>query len=180
MGADYAKTVKNLPPIATGAVSLINWMKDGTGAFVDGVRKFLHFIEDGVFDCPANSAAAARTKAGVPAWRYRYMGRFNDSLIGGQGAYHLSEVPIVMGTVSRKRGGASTEAENQLIKSTMTAWSSFAKDPTHGLEKLGWPKYDASAKTLVRLGTNNSANIEFVSPSTHDSNCKYLLWAPNT
>jgi cholinesterase len=179
MGADYAKTLKNPAPIVTGAISLINWFKEGTGSMVDFARKFLHFIEDGVFDCPANSAAAARTKAGVPAWRYRYMGRFNDSLIGGQGAYHLSEVPIVLGTASRRRGSVTSAEENQLIKNTMTAWSTFAKDPSQGLEKLGWPKYDANQKTLVRLGTNNTATIEFVSPSVHDTMCKYLLWAPS-
>jgi hypothetical protein len=26
------------------------------------------------------------------------------------------------------------------------AWAGFAKDPEHGLEKLGWPLYDPTSK----------------------------------
>lgn len=28
----------------------------------------------------------------------------------------------------------------------MTGWATFAKDPVHGLEKLGWPVYDESSE----------------------------------
>lgn len=133
MAVDAAKGQKNLPKVAEQAISLVNWLKDGTGFMVDTVRKILHFVEDGVFNCPAASAAAARARAGVPVWRYRYMGTFENTLIAGQGAYHLAEVPIVMGTSGRKsKDQPNTPDQDETIKNVMTAWAAFAKDPDHG------------------------------------------------
>src|ERR1700753_3861170 len=111
---DYAK--KNMQPLSNNvkqAISLVEWMRDGTGMAIDAVRGILHFIEDGVFNCPAATAAAARAKFNVPVWRYRYMGRFDNTLISGQGAYHLSEVPIVLGTAERKKTAGKNSAEEE-------------------------------------------------------------------
>jgi carboxylesterase type B len=146
------KNLQPIPDIVKIVIDSIEWLRDGTGIVVDSVRGILHFMEDGVFNCPAGTAAAARAKFNVPVWRYRYMGTFENTLISGQGAYHLSEIPIVLGTVERKKTAARNSPEQeQTIKNTMSAWAAFAKDPEHGLDKVGWPKYNPNCKFRLDL-----------------------------
>jgi carboxylesterase type B len=174
--------------IATGA---IDYLKDGKGFIPDSIRSFFHFIEDGIFNCPANTAAEARFKAKVPVWRYRYFGSWDNMAISGVGAYHVAEVPMVMGTTERKLGAKNTPEQNEVTKSIMGAWSAFAKDPVEGLTKYGWPRYEPQSKstcrvqrhmltvtenTLIRLGVDNKAKIDFVQAADYDVNCaKYTI-----
>jgi carboxylesterase type B len=147
-GTDALKKLPNLPDAAASVISAVDWLKDGKDMIVDGVRSVLHFVEDGVFNCPAAGAAAARVAAGVPTWRYRMMATYDNSNLHGVGAFHSSDVPIVLGTTERRKGSKNTDEENKMIKNTMTAWAAFAKDPAHGLEKLGWPKYDPKGSLM--------------------------------
>jgi carboxylesterase type B len=191
-----AQPADKLPKEAQSLFKLIDWFRDGDDFLINSIRGVLHFIEDGVFNCPASTAAAARARAGVPVWRYRFMARYPNTLLEGQGAYHVGDVPIVMGATERKpTASKNTAEEEQMIKNTMTAWASFAKDPENGLSKLGWPKYNPQGmiasfichisptqillgKTLVRLGYQNQAAASFSAPTEYDSNCKNLKWAP--
>jgi carboxylesterase type B len=133
--------------VASGAVSGIDYLANGSDFIVNAVRDVLRFIEDGVFACPASTAAAARVDAKVPVWRYRFFHKFDNLLLGGQGAFHVGDVPIVMGTSERKIGAKNVDEQTLLIKNVMTAWATFAKDPEEGLTKLGWPKYDPNSES---------------------------------
>jgi cholinesterase len=144
----------DLKKLTNGAVQGIEYVA-GSGVIPGFVRGFLHFIEEGVFNCPASKAADARKEAGVPVWRYRMFSAFENDLLGGVGAFHVSDVPIVMGTSERKPGGAKNTAEqDKLIKNVMTAWATFAKDPEGGLTKLGWPTYDTKSKSHAENDTH--------------------------
>jgi cholinesterase len=126
------------------------------------------------FTCPPQKAAESRLKAGLPTWRYRYMGTYANTAMGAGPATssHGSELTIVWGTMDVMKKGASTPDEIVLSKKVRKAWASFAKDPKEGLSKLGWPLYDSSKPTLALLGDNNKPDIKFVSPATYDSACE--------
>jgi cholinesterase len=62
------------------------------------------------------------------------------------GAWHGSEIALVFGTTELKKKGDDLPAEKELAKEMRDAWAGFAKDPDHGLEKLGWPVYDPTSK----------------------------------
>jgi cholinesterase len=51
---------------------------------------------------------------------------------------------LLFGTTETRKvsKGADTPNEKKLAKSLRDAWAAFAKDPAHGLEKLGWPLYE--------------------------------------
>lgn len=153
VGGLYAglSIAKKLPGIAAIGGSYLESAANSFGSAQDIVsttlKFFLRFVEDSIFNCPAGTAAAARAAHGVPVWRYRMMGVWDNELLGGYGAYHLADVPIVMGTTMRKATATPNDPEEEkLINVTMTAWATFAKDPENGLTELGWPKYDPNGK----------------------------------
>lgn len=102
------------------------------------------------FGCPAAEAAGDRIANGVPAWRYRYMGVWdNVALTPTTGCYHSSEIPIVLGTNPLRTNSAPDVPEQAALEVAMVhAWAEFAKDPEAGLERLGWPTYNAAGKYL--------------------------------
>ncbi|KIW00240.1 uncharacterized protein PV09_08132 [Verruconis gallopava] len=129
----------------------------------------------GVFNCPAATAAKARHDAGVPVWRAYFMGQWNNTNLGGLGAYHVSDVPLVMGATERKEGATPDEPEETLmIKNVMNAWAAFAKDPENGLTNLGWPRYDPEGNTLIRLGLDNKGTPSIGQSTMYDYYCKAM------
>ena len=128
------------------------------------------------FYCPTQWQAYWRRKHGVPTWTYRYFGDWeNLRLYNTSGAYHGTELDMIFGTAEDVAGGvANTAEEDKLIKYMMKVYATFARDPKHGLEKLGWPQYDPMRETLVRLGYNNSAEPSFVSPQDYAEFCPPL------
>ena len=142
--------VKNIGKAKGGALSkpidaLLSWMEKSQNS-----RPKPAAAAPGPFDrisCGPAVGATARSKAGVPAWRYRWFGEWpNLEIYPGIGAYHSMDCPIVFGATERTSKIADTPEEAKFVKNIMTAWATFAKDPDHGLEKLGWPKYDPSSK----------------------------------
>jgi carboxylesterase type B len=67
------------------------------------------------------------------------------------GAYHFSDLPLVMGTHAEFRGN-STPFEYALSETIQDYWLAFIKDPDHGLTAAGWPEYNTSNKTMLILG----------------------------
>lgn len=144
------------------------------------------------FTCPAGYSAAARSRLGVPTWRYRYMGIWeNTALAPGMGAYHSSEIPLVFGATELKPNASSnTEEEDKLSGIMRHAWAEFAKDPQEGLKKLGWPAYNPSSKfsfvaliglltagvasSLIRLGYQNMSKPDFAPALEYDKDCKSM------
>jgi carboxylesterase type B len=113
----------------------------------------------GAFGCPSGSAAKARADNKVKSWRYLYAAEWPNQLIAPKaGAWHGSEIGAVFGSTEYQQefygkmtnqsiNIPDTPAQKQLIKTMMTAWTNFAKDPENALEKLGWPVYDPSSKS---------------------------------
>jgi cholinesterase len=117
---------------------------------------------DTMMTCAAGNAAEVRTKLNIPAWRYRYMGVWENTNLGpGTGAYHSGEIPVVFGTTELRTGNVKDSPEEaKVVKDTMKAWATFAKDPQKGLIGLGWPIYDPTSK----LARCNNGSILLTSP----------------
>ena len=99
------------------------------------------------FSCPTAAAAAHRSHYGVPTWRYRYFGEFENLRLTdspSSGAYHASEIFAVWGTSEDCSQENNTAAETELSKYLQGAWAAFAKDPQQGLSKgnYNWPRYN--------------------------------------
>jgi carboxylesterase type B len=104
--------------------------------------------------CAAGLTAKVRRDAGVPAWRYLYSGEFPNQSLGpccpnSEGAWHGSEIALIFGTTEIKKEGTDTPAETKLAVAMRKAWTEFAKDPVHGLHKLGWPSYDPNSEFML-------------------------------
>ncbi|CAN8095427.1 unnamed protein product [Discula destructiva] len=133
------------------------------------------------FGCGAARSAQDRALNGVPTWRYRYMGVWeNTALAPGAGAYHSGEIPIVMGTNSlRTNSTPDTEEQAKLTTAMVHAWAEFAKDPEQGLAKLGWPQYDPMGDTLILLGDNNQSALATAPGTQYDAICNRSMTAGN-
>jgi cholinesterase len=116
--------------------------------------------------CGPHAVALSYRKAGVNAWRYLYSGVWGNDTAPGAG--HGDEIALVMGTIDHPSRRKSTPEERTLSLQLRQAWTAFAKDPVHGLHKLGWPLYDQTNPTLVRLGGRNSAEIAYESRTKYD------------
>jgi carboxylesterase type B len=108
------------------------------------------FTERG-FTCPTAYSTDYRVQQGVPTWRYRYHGdwdnlRLYDGSAGlgprGSAAYHGSDLNMVFGTAQDVSGLPNSAAEDKYIKYVQGAFASFAKDSESGLTEYGWPEYD--------------------------------------
>jgi cholinesterase len=126
------------------------------------------------FTCPAGIRANASVTASNPTWRYRYFGVFPDLAISSEaGTYHASELPLIFDTVPANPD--PTTDEISIGNYMRGAWAAFAKDPTKGLTTYGegWPTYNASAETLIRLAYNNVTGTNLALPSLYDALCIY-------
>ncbi|KAF1810959.1 alpha/beta-hydrolase [Eremomyces bilateralis CBS 781.70] len=131
-------------------------------------------VLNGAFSCPAASAAKARADAGVKVWRYLYAATWPNQDIGVQGAWHGAELAPVFGTSEFVSGMPDIPAERNFSQILMSAWSGFAKDPENYLPRLGWPVYDPTKNTLIKLGGPNSPDITFINATSVDSGCALL------
>ncbi|KAK2792404.1 hypothetical protein FQN52_003339 [Onygenales sp. PD_12] len=123
--------------------------------------------------CGAADAAESRIDHGVKAWRYQYAATWPNSEIGVVGAYHAAELGVVFGTTELYPEPDTPEGV-AFGKELRTAWTSFAKDPEGGLDKLGWPVYNPKKSTVVKLGANHSGETTFISPRETDTFCSLL------
>lgn len=125
--------------------------------------------------CGASMAAQVRLKHNVPAWVYRFDGVYENQKLSPQpiaGAYHSSDVPMTFGTTELRSGvPKDTPEQAQLSKNWRHAWAEFAKDPETGLKKLGWPVYDPTKASLVRLGYKNASEPVFASNTQYIKGC---------
>jgi cholinesterase len=141
-------------------------------------REFWDAFNLRIFTCPAGLRANISISAGVPTWRYRYFGDFPNLRLTSapeSGAWHVSELPILFDNTPKPGGSipADTDAEISIGSYMRGAWVAFAKDPANGLKNYqgGWPIYDPSASTLVRLAYNNITGTNLGMPSIYDTDC---------
>ena len=120
----------------------------GAGTVLTDAQWDTFILED--FTCPIASEMRNRTKAGVPAWRFRYFGDWDNlKLYPGSGAYHGSDLEMVFGASQDVTGLPESTPEMQMQNLFMKAWAAFAEDPVNGLvDVLGWPKYDHNGKLI--------------------------------
>jgi carboxylesterase type B len=153
------------------------------------------FTERG-FTCPVALSTKYRVQYGVPTWRYRYFGDFDNlrlynSTAGlsprGSAAYHGVDLNIVFGTATDNSGLPNSAAEDATIKYVQGAYAAFAQDSKNGLTRYGWPAYRENGKfaffgtkisanvsvgkSLVGLAYNNSPKPTFFDATTYDKNC---------
>ena len=130
------------------------------------------------FTCPTSDAALARSFR-VPTYRYRYFGEFPNArltLNPSSGAWHGSEIGLIWQTETSVSGEADTSSEASISTNLSGAWSAFARNPDTGLSQppYGWPTYDATGNTLIRLAYNNETTASYIFPVTYDIACPVL------
>jgi cholinesterase len=125
------------------------------------------------FTCPCGIRANASVAANNPTWRYRYFGVFPDLAISSEaGTWHAAEIPIIFDTVPATPG--PTQAEISIANYMRGAWAAFAKDPISGLTKYGWPTYNTSQDTLIRLAYDNITGPNLINPYKYDADCVFV------
>lgn len=95
----------------------------------------LHLEND--FRCGTAEGASGRSMHGVPIWRYLFA---NNKPGVTEGATHGEEVALIFG-----------DGKNGLSKIFQDTWATFAGNPSDGLAKLGWPRYDPRGMCNLRL-----------------------------
>lgn len=126
------------------------------------------------FTCPAGIRANVSVAAKNPTWRYMYFGEFPDLQISSEaGTWHASELPLIFDTVPASP--SPTTEEISIANYMRGAWAAFAKNPAKGLSTYGdgWPTYNASAETLIRLAYDNVTGTNLALPSLYDALCVY-------
>ena len=117
----------------------------------DGVNKTvaLYLNLSNIF-CFATEASKIRQEYDPLTFRYQYAGNFsNVSPRGWLGAYHSSELPMIMGTHPNYRG-PSTPLEYATSHAFQDAYLAFARDPVHGLADMNWKPYQHLGGSTVR------------------------------
>lgn len=86
------------------------------------------------FTCPTKYANEFLFKQGVPTWRYRYMGDFDNLRLydswgeyPDSGAYHGVDMSELFGTAQDVTGEASTQEQGEVSKYMQRAWAAFGK-----------------------------------------------------
>jgi acetylcholinesterase len=106
--------------------------------------------------CTTLKETRLRAGAGAITYQYLYAGNFtNISPLPWLGAYHTAELPLVFGT--HEIEGPSTKFERMVSERMQDLYLKFASDPTHGLEKYGWPsaKPQLEKSKLFKLAADN-------------------------
>lgn len=133
-------------------------------------------VDNSVFVCPSSARANVSVQQGVTTFRYRYFGVFPDTAFSAtSGAWHGSEILQLTGVVPPANATlgipAATTEEQDIQKYMRGAWAAFIKDPKQGLVLYGWPAYEPTAQTVVRLGINNATGTNLASAATFDGVC---------
>ncbi|KAI0418777.1 alpha/beta-hydrolase [Xylaria grammica] len=129
------------------------------------------------FTCAAAAETYWRSRAGAPTFRARYMADWENLRLydpPSSGAYHGVEVNMVTGNSESVSGIAPSRRESELTGVMQAAWAAFAADPARGLRSLGWPRYQASGESLVRLGVHTTPVVDVVSSRMYDHACPAL------
>jgi cholinesterase len=135
------------------------------------------------FVCPASTRANVSISNNIPTWRYRWFGAFPNSelsTIPYSGAWHASELQVLFGNYPVGNGiPNSTAAELGIATYIRGAWAAFAKDPKEGLMGYGggWPVYEPTGQTLVRLAWDNQTGTNLALGTAYDGACPVVIAA---
>jgi carboxylesterase type B len=120
------------------------------GSTSKSIRNYLAQMLNTGITCATRDAARIRAAAKVKVWRYRYFGEWpNQFLAQGAGAFYGSEIPMIFGSSEFYTRKKDIEEEIKTSRIMRKAWSEFAKNPQHGLEKMGWPVFNENSTFLL-------------------------------
>lgn len=128
------------------------------------------------FVCPVSYEARQRIKVGVPTWAYRYFGDWNNTrLYPTSGAYHGTELHMILGSSEDASGMPATVAQEQTSRLFQRAVAAFVADPVDGLSKIGWPRFEHERKSWVEIAVSNQPAVTFVDPAKYDETCPSVV-----
>jgi cholinesterase len=124
------------------------------------------------FVCPHSYEARQRIAAKVPTWVYRYFGDWNNTrLYPTAGAYHGTELHMLLGGSEDASGLPASKAQKDTVKLFQQAIAAFADDPSGGLTKLGWPQFDPKTESWIEIAVDNQPKITLAKPEKYDITC---------
>jgi len=101
------------------------------------------------------------------------MGVFpNLALSTEAGTWHGAEIRMLFNTAPL--APPSTPEQVSIGNYMRSAWAAFAKDPKTGLTNYGWPTYNTSGDTLVRLAYDNITGANLINPYRYDADCVFV------
>lgn len=155
--ADYQQLAETgsfarIPLLAGNADQEDGWYRiSGWAAKLNLTTAQWDLFSERAFTCPVALSSKYRVQYGVPTWRYRYFGDFDNlrlynSTAGlsprGSAAYHGVDLNTVFGTASDNSGLPNPAVQDATIKYVQGAYAAFARDPEEGLTQYGWPAYE--------------------------------------
>ncbi|KAH7088952.1 carboxylesteras-like protein [Paraphoma chrysanthemicola] len=127
------------------------------------------------FVCPTSYEARNRVAAKVPTWVYRYFGDWdNTRLYPTSGAYHGTELHMILGGSEDASGLPASQAQKATTKLVQRAVAAFADDPKNGLSRLGWPQFDPVKKSWAQIAVSNEPKVTFAKPDQYDGACSNI------
>jgi carboxylesterase type B len=127
------------------------------------------------FVCPHSYGARQRVTANVPTWVYRYFGDWdNTRLYPTSGAYHGTELHMILGGSEDASGLPASQAQKDTSRIFQRAVAAFTDDPTSGLTRLGWPRFDLEAESWIEIAKGNKPEVTFAKPEMYDKMCSTI------
>lgn len=121
--------------------------------------------------CWATAATKLRQRYDRLTFRYSYAGNFsNVSPRRWLGAYHSSELPMLMGTHPNYRG-SSTPLEYATSHAFQDAYVAFARDPVNGLLSQDWLQYSEMGSATVRQFGGDGVAAKDISLADTEAYC---------
>ncbi|KAK1621675.1 hypothetical protein BDP81DRAFT_455986 [Colletotrichum phormii] len=120
-------------------------------------------VPDNLFGCPAHYETALRNLAGLKTYRYMYPSNFTNIMLGGQGAFHSAELPLIFGTHDIARQN-STAFEYAVSEEMQDLWLCFIVNPEDGPIAEGWEVTPLGDLETVQTGIDIGYNGSVVQP----------------
>ncbi|KAK4203395.1 putative lipase [Triangularia verruculosa] len=137
------------------------------------VRAFL--LES--FTCPVLYQAKARRGHGVASYVYRYFADWeNTRLYPTSGAYHGVDMHMIFGASEEVSGLPASEGQKELMRMMRKAWVAFADDPVDGLGRVGSPRFETGARTMIEIGRWNEPGFEMVEVAGYERDCEGVIF----
>lgn len=128
------------------------------------------------FVCPVSYEAKNLVNNSIPTFVYRYYGDWeNTRLYPTSGAYHGSELHMILGGSEEISGLPETKPQKDTIKLFQRAVAEFTADPQNGLiDKLRWPRFNPTAETWAEISVDNQPRISFAKAEKYDKTCPFI------
>lgn len=99
----------------------------------------------------------------------------NTRLYPTSGAYHGTEMHMILGGSEDASGLPASEAQKQTFRLFQRAVAAFADNPRSGLVKLGWPQFNPNTKSWIEIAIGNNPRATFAQPEKYDKPCSTII-----